>query len=205
MSHDHSDISAAGLAGTFASLRPEILRFLSVRCGDASDAEDLLQDLWIRLAALKTGPIANPRGYLFRMANNMALNQSRSRRRAMSRDRSWIGEQGGEVTNIEERPDPEPSAHETISRRQEAEILHRAIQELPPGAQRALRLHRFDGHDQLEVARIMGISLSGVEKHLASAMKRLRDTLEDCGWFAPAVSVKKQANGGRESLTEDRQ
>ncbi|WP_293841182.1 sigma factor-like helix-turn-helix DNA-binding protein [Sphingopyxis sp.] len=50
-----------------------------------------------------------------------------------------------------------------------------------------MRLHRFDGHGQAEVAAIMGISRSGVEKHLALAMKHLRDALADCGFFDAAA------------------
>jgi RNA polymerase sigma-70 factor (ECF subfamily) len=46
----------------------------------------------------------------------------------------------------------------------------------------------------------MGISRSGVEKHLAVAMKHLRDRLAQCGWFAFAVSGRgpEKAAGGRE-------
>ena len=67
-------------------------------------------------------------------------------------------------------------------------MLVRAIDELPPGAQRALRLHRIEGHSQGEVAEIMGISRSGVEKHLAVAMRRLKQSMLDCGLSPVAAS-----------------
>ena len=43
----------------------------------------------MKLADLSVGPIANGRAYLFRMANNLALDRVRRRQRAMRRDRAW--------------------------------------------------------------------------------------------------------------------
>ena len=199
----------SGLAAAFDLYRVELRYFLVARCGDAGDAEDLLNELWIRLSTHATGPIGNPRGYLFRIANNLALNHSRTRRRAMARDRSWLAADGMGDIPLEDRPDLAlPAATEvlagvTAGRQQEAEILHNAISTLPPGAQRALRLHRLEGHEQKEVAHIMGISRSGVEKHLAVAMKHLRDCLAECGWFTPAVSMKGQTENDKVSQAEE--
>lgn len=188
MTGEETQERTGGLAGLFDACRGELLRFLAARGGDAEEAKDLLQELWLSLPAA-TGPIANPRAYLFRMANNLVLNHARARHRAMARDRSWLAtEDDDDRVSPEDRPDPDPPADERIARQQEAQLLERAISTLPPGAQRALRLHRLEGHDQAQVARIMGISRSGVEKHLAVAMKHLRNALADCGCFATAVS-----------------
>ena len=89
------------------------------------------------------------------------------------------------------RPDPAPSTVDSIIADQERAVLHRAIADLPPGAARALRLHRFEGLGQVDVAREMGISRSGVEKHLATAMRHLRSALADCGFFATAASLQQ--------------
>ena len=186
---EEGQAAASGLAAVYAASRAELLRFLSARCGDAAEAEDLLQDLWMKLEGANPGPVANARAYLFRMANNLVLDRRRGQHRAMTRDRAWIG--GG--TAIEERPDPALLADDALARRQEAEILGRAISALPAGAQRALQLYRFEELDQGEVARIMGISRSGVEKHLALAMRQLRAALADCGYFGAAAS---QVRGG---------
>ncbi|MCB2079684.1 MAG: RNA polymerase sigma factor [Novosphingobium sp.] len=189
--------AGGGLAGLFAQHRAELHRFLTARCGHVSEAEDLLQDLWIKLATLDTaGPIANGRAYLFRMANNLVLDRRRSQQRAMTRDRSWLDEEGHGSLPPEDRPDMSEPADEAIARRQEADMLHRAISELPSGAQRALKLYRLDGRNQAEVAQIMGISRSGVEKHLAVAMKHLRNSLADCGHFAAATSQDQKGRGG---------
>ncbi|MEZ5735392.1 MAG: sigma-70 family RNA polymerase sigma factor [Novosphingobium sp.] len=187
---------STGLVGIVEQYRAELLRFLIARCGDREEAEDLLQELWIKASSQKAGPIANGRVYLFRMANNLVSDQRRGRHRAMVRDRNWLEAEGSSDISTEDRPDPAMPADEVIAREQEVEILKKAISTLPPGAQRALRLHRLDGHGQAQVAEIMGISRSGVEKHLAVAMKHLRNALADCGLFGAVASWEQgQARG----------
>lgn len=178
------EAAASGLAAIYAASRPELLRFLVARCGDKAEAEDLLQDLWLKLDRIVVGPVSNGRAYLFRMANNLVLDRRRAQHRAMARDRAWVGEGAA----IGERPDPAPLADEAMSASQEADVLSRAIANLPPGARRALQLYRFEGLGQGEVAATMGISRSGVEKHLALAMRQLRTALADCGYFGAAAS-----------------
>ena len=158
-----SEPSEAGLAALIGTHRAELRAFLVARCGDASEAEDVLQELWLKVTEHPVGPIANGRAYLFRSASNLVLDRLRARQRALRRDRAWIDD--GQQTNAaDDRPDPAPPADEILLRQEEASVVRRAIAELPPGARRALELHRLEGHGQAEVARIMGISLSGVEK-----------------------------------------
>jgi len=189
---DETSGPPGGLAQLLETHRDELLRFLAARCGNREFAEDLLQELWIKAAGQAPGPIANGRAYLFRMANNLVLDNVRMRRRAMTRDRAWSEADGIAEAAHEDRLDPAPSADEAIARKQEGEILARAIGELPPGARRALQLYRIEEMSQAEVAREMGISRSGVEKHLAVAMKHLRNSLRDCGFFAATASQEQQ-------------
>lgn len=197
---------ANGLARLLEMHRAELLRFLTARCGGQDDAEDVLQEIWIKVSGQTTGPIANGRAYLFRMANNLVLDRARGRRRSMQRERAWLqAESGGDVQLPEDRADPSDRADEVIAREQEAQVLRHAIADLPEGAQRALRLYRFDEMGQKEIADIMGISRSGVEKHLALAMKKLRQSLADCGIFDAAASQTQRGEGGRNPLMEQGQ
>lgn len=187
---------ARGLAGLFTLHRAELVRFLAARCGNPEEAEDLVQELWIKAESATTGPVANGRAYLFRMANNLVLDHRRGHQRAMARDRAWLREGPGDEGDALHRPDPAEPADEAFARQQEAAIVEQAIAKLPPGAQRALRLHRIEGHSQGEVAAIMGISRSGVEKHLVVAMRHLHEALQDCGYFADAALQSHQGNSG---------
>ena len=86
--------SSVGLEGLLDTHRAELLRFLAARCGDASEAEDLFQELWLKVRAASPGPVANGRAYLFRAANNLVLDRvrasgaSRKQRRSGSPQRS---------------------------------------------------------------------------------------------------------------------
>lgn len=184
---------AQGLEALFDVHRHDLRRFLCARCGNAEDAEDLLQELWLKASASarvgRTGPIANGRAYLFRMANNLALDSRRARMRAMVRDHEWSENANGAFALVpEERRDNAEPIDEQLAREQEFAVLHDAIASLPPGARRALQLHRLDGLPQADVAGVMGITRSGVEKHLATAMKHLRNKLANCGLLGPVTS-----------------
>lgn len=188
---------ADGLAQVLVEHRGELLRFLAARCGNPAEAEDFLQELWIKASRQPSGPIGDGRAYLFRMANNLVLDALKMRRRAMVRDRKWIVEESGADVLPENRPDPSLSAEDAIISEQEAELVRRAVEGVPPGAREALRLYRFEGKSQAEIAQILGISRSGVEKHLAVAMKHLRNSLADCGLFDAAASVRQGTPGGQ--------
>ncbi len=182
-----ADNDRSGLAAVLSEHRAELLRFVTARTGDAAEAEDLLQELWVKLSGNPPGPVANARSYLFRAVNNLVIDRVRQRTQAMRRDRSWLErDDEGPVTG--ERASLTLPADEALLVEEEAQVLRDAIGKLPDGARRALVAFRFEGIGQAEIAVRMGISRSGVEKHLSLAMKRLRQHLDDCGYFNPAPS-----------------
>jgi RNA polymerase sigma-70 factor (ECF subfamily) len=197
-----------GLHAVFTAERAALGRLVRARGVDPADIDDLLQDLWIRIGTAQTGPVGNARAYLFRMANNLVLDARRGRWRAMARDQSWLALDGHADAPAEARADPAPSAETVIAHAQEMALLRTAIDALPPGAARALRLHRIEGLPHADVARIMGISRSGVEKHLAVALRHLRQSLDsvvnaDCGISLRAASDKTR-HGAKGAPGQDR-
>lgn len=181
-----------GLKALFMVHRNELARLIKARSADEVEVDDLMQELWLKLAKLNPGPIANGRAYLFRMANNLVLDQRRSKRRTMSRDRQWSEADGDLGLNPLERADPALTAEEALCRDQEIAALHGAIAQLPPRSQIALRQYRLEGLGQSEIAKQMGISRSGVEKHLAVAMRHLRIAMEECGILQPVTSSEQR-------------
>lgn len=170
--------SVSGLSQLLDSLRPELLRFLTARLGDRGEAEDALQDLWLRVRDGSNGPVANGKAYLYRAAQNLALDRGRERRRRTVRDGHWMDGQRAALPGPEPA-DPRPSAETELLAREEAARLAAAIAALPEAAGRAFRMHKLDGMPHAEVARVLGISRSGVEKHIALAMAHLRRALAD--------------------------
>lgn len=182
---------AQGLAVVYDVHRPALLRFLMARTRDAAEAEDVLQELWIRLREVRSGPIANARAYLFQMANHLVLDRERERRRRQVRDRSWT-EQSHTLLQAPDGDslavDPQRTPEELLSEAQQHARLLQAIQGLPEAARRAFCLHKLEELSHAQVAAKLGITRSGVEKHIAVAMKHLRRALLGCGPADPAPS-----------------
>lgn len=167
------------LSSLYGHHRAELLRFLAARTGDLAEAEDILQEVWMRAGAQPPASVEHWRAYLFRTANNLVIDRIRARRRREARERHWSDHVHGPNSGTEEAIDPADTAEMAIEARDEARRLAMAITGLPEGARRAFELHKIDGLSHAEVAARLGISRSGVEKHIAVAMKHLRRALAD--------------------------
>ncbi|MEO6092226.1 MAG: sigma-70 family RNA polymerase sigma factor [Novosphingobium sp.] len=157
----------------------ELLRFLVARTGDPGEAEDILQEIWIRLHRAPAAPIANGRAYLYRSAQNLVVDRIREKHRRMRREHAWLSERDGNAPSGTEPADPSKTADDALLEREETALLMSALATLPDGARRAFELHKIEGRSHAEVATQLGISKSGVEKHMAIAMKYLRRALLD--------------------------
>jgi len=151
---DRTD-AAQGLEGVLLANRDRIVRFLEVRgAGDA--AEDLFQDLWMRLTERRTGPIADPLPYVMRAANNLVLDRYRSGRQSQLRDKAWSDATDGLG----------PSAERMLISREQLMLVEKAIAGTGDRPARIFRRFRMDGIQQREIAAEMGVSLSTVEADL---------------------------------------
>jgi RNA polymerase sigma factor (sigma-70 family) len=167
------------IAALYRHHRAELLRFLIARTGDPVEAEDVLQEVWIRAARQPLASVEHWRAYLFRTANNLVIDRIRTRRRRESRELRWTEAEHGPIQPMQEVADPDANAEDALSAREEAARLASGIANLPAGARRAFELHKIDGLSHADVAAQLGISRSGVEKHIAVAMKHLRRALAD--------------------------
>ncbi|WP_327196954.1 sigma-70 family RNA polymerase sigma factor [Sphingopyxis sp. Root214] len=144
-----------GIEGVLLANRDRIVRFLEVRgAGDA--AEDLFQDLWMRLTDRRTGPIADPLPYIMRAANNLMLDRYRSARQSDLRDKAW-----GEAAAAES-----PSTETSLISREQLALVETAITATGERPARIFRRFRVDGIHQRDIASEMGVSLSTVEADL---------------------------------------
>jgi len=164
-----------GLIGAYAELRPQLLRFLRARTGDAALAEDIIQDIAVKLAETATGPVGNPSAFLHRMANNLLIDRAREARARLNREQAWTDQET--VQSGSDTVDPQPSAERALLARDELARVLTAIDSLPPAAAQVFRLHRIEGLSHPQIAARLGISRSAVEKSMAVALKNLRKAL----------------------------
>lgn len=163
---------ASTLIDAYMERRGDLLRFFTQRLGSPAAAEDLVQDIYIKASALqRERRIDNPSGYLFRLGSNLMLDRLRGERRSAARDADWRASHCVLVGREEAVDAPHPE--DAIAARRRLETLVAALQELGPQTQRVFRLHKFEGLSHPEVACLLGISRSAVEKHVSAALKHL--------------------------------
>ena len=162
-----------GLKAVFLAQRPMLLRLLAARLGNRDDAEDALQDMWLRIDQLAEQPIAQPAAFLFRVAANLATDRRIAAGRRGSRDAGWMETQPG----AEEVPD----AERTLVARREWQVVEETIAEMPERMATALRLFRIEERPQRAIAEQLGITVSGVEKLLQRAYRKIQERLDSGG------------------------
>lgn len=153
-----------GLQGVFLAQRARLLRFLAAR-GAGHEAEDVLQDLWQRLAATTVAPVADPVSYLFRAAENVMRDRRRSTLSRARRQQDWHDAH-------DRGHDEQPGERALIAREQLREV-EAALAEQGPRVLEVFRRFRLDGVGQSVIARDLGVSLSSVEKDLQKAYRTL--------------------------------
>lgn len=157
------------LLSAYMERRAELVRYFRVRLRSAEAAEDLVQDIYLKIMDRSGEVIDNPAAYLYRLGTNLMLDRIKVRRRADARDAQWRGAHALDVGGVqiaEEAPADEAAA----AKLQLAKILE-AVKSLPPAAQEAFRLHKLEGLSHAETAQAMGVSRSSIEKYMMASLK----------------------------------
>jgi RNA polymerase sigma-70 factor (ECF subfamily) len=140
----------------------ELRGWLRHRLGNPVDAEDMLQDLFIK--AMRQGErfcaIGNARAWLFEVARNALADRLR-----MKRDL------------IELPADLASEVEEVATVDSLVACLPRVLSELSPEDREAITLCDLQGLPQDEYARRKGLSLPGAKSRVQRARKRLREQL----------------------------
>ena len=151
---------------------PRLLRFLELRTGNRTDAQDLAQEAYMRLCRVPQGElIRKPESYLFRIAINLAGEFTLRR----SKQPATI-----EIEAIEPGANQGDGGSycEQLESRSEIQMLEKALAALPPLCQAVLLLRKRDGYSHEEIAERLSISPHTVHKYLTRALFQCRMVLE---------------------------
>jgi len=148
----------------FDQYRDPLLRYLSSMGLPFPDGEEVVQEVFLSLFQhLDRGrPRDNLRGWLFRVAHNLAL----KRRYRTRRDHEACA--GAENLAI----DPGPSPEAQMANNQTHQRLLAVVQALPTQDRRCLAL-RAEGLRYREIAEILGLSLGMVSLSLTRSLARI--------------------------------
>jgi RNA polymerase sigma-70 factor (ECF subfamily) len=159
------------IAAVFDLLRDPLLRYLWTLGLEIADGEEVLQDVFLSLFQHLDGgkPIDNVRGWLFRVAHNLALRRRyRTRRNAVTQM-----DAGSEERTV----DPSPNPEDRLASRQAQKRVMAVVDALPEQDRRCLFL-RAEGLRYREIGEILEMSLGAVSLSLTRSLARIARSSE---------------------------
>lgn len=156
------------LAQLFDRSGRDLLRFLASRVPNAADAEDLAQEVYLRLMRVDdVGLIRNPRSFALRVAANVAHEF-----RLLIRNRAPHSSEPLE-SQLSAVPEPFESAWQA----QDMDRLSTVLRTLNPTCRAIVLMQRRDHMSYQEIAAHFGVSVAMVKKHLSHGLAVCQDFL----------------------------
>ena len=143
--------------------------FIRRRVSDDATADDILQDVFVKIAARST-TLNDPgklQGWIFLVARNAVIDHYRTRKETVE-----VPE-----TLADDRADDDPEIEPLKA------AFRRMIDALPEPYREAIRQTEFEGLTQKELAQRLGISHSGAKSRVQRGREQLRQSLTDCCRF----------------------
>ncbi len=152
--------------------KEELIRYAITRVGlPIHEAEDVVQNAFLRLSKSDVQSIANHRAYLYKTTFNLAVDL---KRRANVR-----GEHANE-SDIDASVYLNELGPETVAGDQETlGIILDALRLMPARRRLLLIMHRFDGLSYAEIARHVDLSETVVRKHISKALADCQRALKE--------------------------
>ncbi|OAN59919.1 sigma-70 family RNA polymerase sigma factor [Sphingomonas sp. TDK1] len=158
----------------FLSHRSELLRQAHRITRDRAQAEDVLQEAWLRFrAALAERQMHEPLSYLSRIVRNLALD---SARRSGLESRLFHNESDADPLQV---PSEAPSQEAAIISGSELRAVENALALMPERMRVAVRMHRIEDIKLKDIAEQLGISVTSAHGLVAEGVARCRRALRD--------------------------
>lgn len=157
-----ADGDTSGLDTVYRHMGRMILSVALQITENTPDAEDVLQDVMLKLIGCSDSyqKDTNAVAWILAITRNLSLNKIKSRKRTV------------ELDSLGEQADPE----DRIERLQNAMTLEDALSTLSPEDQLIVRLKNESGLTHREIAMVMEMTDSSVEKRYERALNKLRQT-----------------------------
>jgi RNA polymerase sigma factor (sigma-70 family) len=173
---------AQGLSAVFVEHQSALKRFIAKFLARPQDVEDIAQETYLRAFDAERGgeALRAPKAFLFRVAKNVALNELTRKSRMLT-------------DYIEDSISPDvvgkdDSAEDRVLAQEKLAIFCSAVSTLPMQCRRAFLMRKVYGFSHQEISVRMGISVSTVEKHVASGLLRCSTFLRERGHSVDVVA-----------------
>lgn len=155
---------------------------------DPSDAEEIVQDIFLKLWTLSGGYISGRgefNGWLMTMVRNQAIDRLRHKKRSISATAltydisdPFDTEEMRGMTPVYRLSDGVNTPYEEAWRREQSSAVSMALGLLPAPQRDAIRLAYFGGLSQAEVSRKLGVPLGTIKTRTQRGLLKLRGLLD---------------------------
>lgn len=152
------------LEALYARHHGELFRYVARYTGEPDLAEDVVQDVFVRLADRPPARYDNLRGWLFRVATTTAIDSLRSSRRRLR-----LARERPERLPMADAP---PDAAAAVERSEVRRRVREALMQLAE-RERAVLLMREEGFAHHEIAQAVGTTTKSVGTMIARALEKL--------------------------------
>lgn len=168
--------SASLVEQLYRSHARELCRYIAARFGlGPPEPEEVAQAAFSRLAATPgVARMANPRGYLYTIACNVAVDHRRRSAHRGALHRQWAESEDEEHVS-------ELSPERVALARERYALFEQALRSMPAMRRRIFLLTRAEGLPVTDVAERFGISENAVHKHVSRALQDCAVHLERAG------------------------
>lgn len=151
-------------------LEAALMQFLRRSRRNASDADDLRHDVYVRVceALLKEIPTST-KPFVFSIARNLVIDRARH-------DQIVPIEAVADLEDLSVATDV-PGPDRSVAAREELRTLQSALDRLPPRCREAVVMRKIDGLSRKEIAARMGIAEITVRRHISDGMAVLADAV----------------------------
>jgi RNA polymerase sigma-70 factor (ECF subfamily) len=158
------DIEAA--VGTFDESRSRLFGIAYRMLGSVAEAEDIVQEAWIRWQQTDRSVVRNPAGFLTTVTTRLAINSAES---ARSRREQYVGPW---------LPEPVDTTNDPTLGAERAEALDSAVlmllERLPPDQRAAYVLREAFDYPYEQIAEVLEVSVVNARQLVSRARKRVQ-------------------------------
>ncbi len=154
--------------------------FLAARIDPGVDLDDLVQEVFLRLARMEglsermISSKGSCRAYVFTIGTNLILDLKKHNviKQGYARQQAEMADEVGRGGSPEI----------IVSAREELALVQKAVLELPPVWRKVFLLNRVELKSYRQIAEQMGVSVKQVEKYMSRALARIRDVVRNAPW-----------------------
>lgn len=173
--------SAAAFEILYGRWRRPVYRFLVRQCASAGIADELYQDVWLRVvnARRRYTVVARFSTWLFRIAHNRLIDHWRAESRKPVAEMPVADDcETGPLDNVAAPDELQPER--LMERKDLAALVAGAVESLPDAQREAFLLHEEGGLTIDEIAVLTGVGHETAKSRLRYAMTQLRARLTEC-------------------------